>query len=148
MSRWVWANWTEVYSRHFKFFFFAELDLNWGLFFVFIHSFIHICMHCLGHLSPAPPCFEDELRALSLLRRQSTAWAIPPVPEAYSRGRKSRYKGREHGISMEPSAAGSPLCIVAITVWILSVPKCLCAKGLVLSLWYYWKMVEPLGGGA
>jgi hypothetical protein len=37
-------------------------------------------------------------------------------------------------------------CLSAV-VWIVS-PKSLYVKGLVLSLCHYWKVMEPLGGGA
>jgi hypothetical protein len=32
-------------------------------------------------------------------------------------------------------------------VWILNVPKGLCAEDLLVSLWHYWEMVKPLRGG-
>jgi hypothetical protein len=32
-----------------------SLQINPLLFFLFIYSFIHMCIHCLGHFSPLPP---------------------------------------------------------------------------------------------
>jgi hypothetical protein len=46
----------------------------------------------------------------------------------------------------ESPRAGCPLKESAI-VWV-SIPKDLCAKGLIASLWHSWEAVESQGGGA